>query len=164
MKLIVAVDKNWGIGKDGELLFSVPEDMKFFRATTIGKVIVVGRKTLESFPGGRPLKDRVNVVLSKNYEGDGVTVCRSIDELMRVLGHFSSDDVYICGGGSVYRALYKYCDEALVTKIDAFKAADAFFPNLDADPDWQLDGIASEIDSGGVNVKFCRYVNLGKKV
>ena len=150
MKLIVAVDKNWGIDKNG-------------RSTTTGKVIVVGRKTLESFPGGRPLKNRTNVVLSKNYEGEGVMVCRSIDELMRVLGHFSSDDVFICGGSSVYETLYKYCDEALVTKIDADGKADSFFPDLDADPSWQLAEVFCETESGGYNLKFCRYVNRAKK-
>jgi len=159
MKIIVAVDRKWGIGRDNGLLFSVPEDMKFFRTTTTGKVIIVGRKTLESFPGGQPLKNRTNVVLSRGPVRDGVTVVDGLPALMRVLGDFNDDDVYVCGGASVYRMLLPYCSEALVTKIDADGEADTFFPNLDEEYGWRVGEILSEAESNGYRIKFCRYIN-----
>ena len=163
MRAIVAVDEKWGIGKNNALLFEVPEDMKFFRETTLGKVIVVGRKTLESFPGGRPLKNRVNVVLSsKLNEVEGAVVVNDIDALMREIGHFPPNDVFVCGGESVYRALLPYCDEALVTKIFADGSAGAFFPNLDEVQNWELAETSPEKESNGYKFTFCKYIN--KKV
>jgi len=159
MKAIVAVDAEWGIGRDNKLLFSVPEDMKFFRETTIGKVIVVGRKTLESFPGGKPLPRRTNLVLTTKGKIDGVVTVADIDALMREIGGFSSEDIFVCGGASVYRTLLPYCDGALVTKIDAVGGADAFFPNLDEEKGWKLVSESEVKESGGYKIKFCGYVN-----
>ena len=159
MKLIVAVDSEWGIGKNNGLLFSIPEDMKFFRQTTTGKVIVIGRKTLESFPGGKPLKNRTNIVLSSNLVCEGVTVVKDIPSLMREIGHFTADDVYVCGGASVYKALLPYCTEALVTKVDAIGGAEAFFPNLDEADGWTLKEEGEPIETNGYTIRFCKYAN-----
>ena len=160
MKAIVATDADWGIGKNNSLLFSLPEDMKFFRRTTLGKVIVIGRKTLESFPGGKPLPGRTNVVLTSKGNIEGAVTVSDINALMRVLGDFSPNEVFVCGGASVYGALLPYCDEALVTKICAHGGADAFFPNLDELPSWQLSEITREAEDGGLKLQFCVYRNI----
>ena len=120
MKAILAADKNWGIGYNNHLLVSIPSDMKFFRQTTTGKVVVMGRKTLESFPNGMPLKNRTNIVLTgnQNYQVKDAIVVHSEDELMEELKKYDTDDVYVIGGESVYRMMLPYCDTAYVTKID----------------------------------------------
>ena len=120
MNLIVAADKNWGIGKDNKLLVSIPSDMKFFRQETMGKVVVMGRKTLESFPNGLPLKNRTNVVLTsdKNYQVKDAVIVHSIDEVLEELKKYDDDEIYVIGGGKVYEELLPYCDVAHVTKID----------------------------------------------
>lgn len=140
MKAIVAVDQNWGIGCKGKLLVSIPADMKFFRATTLGKVVVMGRKTLESFPNGAPLKDRVNIVLTKNpgFSKDGVVVVHNLEELHEELKKYNSDDVFVIGGETIYAQLIDECDTAYVTKIDYAYEADAYFPNLDEKADWEV--------------------------
>ncbi len=157
MKLIVAVDREWGIGKDNGLLFSIPEDMKFFRQTTTGKVVVMGRKTLQSFPGGKPLKNRTNVVLTRGGEIEGTVTVDGIDSLMRVLEGFCTDDVYVIGGASVYSLLLDYCDEALVTKVDAVGGADAFFPDLDKKDEWEIAFESDQIETNDYKIKFCTY-------
>ena len=120
MKAILAADKNWGIGYNNHLLVSIPSDMKFFRQTTTGKVVVMGRKTLESFPNGMPLKNRTNIVLTgnQNYQVKDAIVVHSEDELMEELKKYETDDIYVIGGESVYRMMLPYCDTAYVTKID----------------------------------------------
>lgn len=140
MKAIVAVDQNWGIGCKGKLLVSIPADMKSFRSTTLGKVVVMGRKTLESFPNGAPLKDRVNIVLTKNtnFEKQGVVVVHSVEELHEELKKYNSDDVYVIGGAAIYSQLIDECDTAYVTKIDYTYEADAYFPNLDEKENWEV--------------------------
>ncbi len=140
MNLIVAVDRNWAIGKNNQLLVSIPDDMKFFRETTTGKVVVMGRKTLESFPGGRPLKNRTNIVLTTdvNYEIDDAIIVHSKDELDRILAEYNSDDVYIIGGESIYRLMLDECSRAFVTYVDYAYDADTYFPNLDDNTDWKL--------------------------
>ena len=132
MKLIVAVDSNWGIGNKGKLLVSIPEDMKFFRGTTTGHVIVMGRKTLESFPNGNPLPNRTNIVLTrdKSFAKKGVIVVHDLDELDELLKEYKDEEVYCIGGESVYRQLLDRCDEAFVTMIDFAYEADAYFPDL----------------------------------
>lgn len=146
MNLIVAVDKNWAIGNGNKLLVSIPQDMKFFRETTKGKIVAMGRKTLESFPGGQPLKNRVNVVLTtdKNYKINGTDVVHTIDEMLDELKKYPSEDIYIIGGESIYRQLLPYCDTAYVTKIDHAYDADTHFPNLDEDPQWEMTKISDE--------------------
>ena len=118
MNLIVAVDSNWAIGKENKLLVSIPQDMKFFRETTKGKVVAMGRKTLESFPGGQPLKNRVNVVLTtdKNYKVKDTVIVHSVEEMVEELKKYNSEDVYVIGGESIYRQLLPYCDKGLCYK------------------------------------------------
>lgn len=146
MNLIVAVDKNWAIGMDNKLLVSIPQDMKFFRETTKGKVVAMGRKTLESFPGGQPLKNRVNVVLTsdKNYNVKGTVVVHSIDEMVEELKKYEDEDIFVIGGESIYRQLLPYCRKAYITKIDHAYQADTFFPDLDQDPQWEMTKISDE--------------------
>lgn len=146
MNLIVAVDKNWAIGMDNKLLVSIPQDMKFFRETTKGKVVAMGRKTLESFPGGQPLKNRVNVVLTsdKNYNVKGTVVVHSTSEMVEELKKYDDEDIFVIGGESVYRQLLPYCKKAYITKIDHAYQADTFFPDLDQDPQWQMTKISDE--------------------
>lgn len=140
MKIIVAADKNWGIGVNNNLLVSIPADMKFFRETTTGNVVVMGRKTLESFPNGLPLKNRVNVVLTKdvNYQVKGAIIVHSMDELKEALKEYDSDNVYVIGGATIYEQLIDYCDTAYVTKIDYSYEADVYFPNLDEKQEWEM--------------------------
>ena len=159
MNLIVAVDKNWAIGMDNKLLVSIPQDMKFFRETTKGKVVAMGRKTLESFPGGQPLKNRVNVVLTsdKKYNVKGTVVVHSIDEMVEELKKYNSEDVYIIGGDSIYKEFLPYCDVAHVTRTDHVYDADAWFPNLEEDPAWVLTGESEEKTYFDLEFRFCRY-------
>ena len=128
MNLIAAVDKNWAIGKDNGLLVSIPADMKFFRETTTGKFVVMGRKTLESFPNGLPLKNRVNIVLTTDYsyQVKDAVIVHSKEELEEELQKYNSEDIYVIGGESVYRLLLDACDTAHITKIDYAYEADAF--------------------------------------
>jgi len=159
MNLIVAVDKNWGIGYKNKLLVSIPEDMKFFRSETSGKVVVMGRKTLESFPGGLPLKNRTNIVLTKNpnYKVKGAIICHSVEEVLKELEKYPSEDVYVIGGDSIYRTFLPYCDVAHVTRIDHAYEADAFFPNIEAMPEWVLTGESEEKTYFDLEFTFCRY-------
>lgn len=140
MNAIVAVDKNWAIGNKGKLLVSIPNDMKMFREETTGKVVVLGRKTLATFPGGRPLKNRTNIVLTTdvNFEAPDAIVVHSINELLEELKKYNSEDVYIIGGDSVYKQMIDYCDVCHVTKIDHAYEADTYFPNLEKMDDWEL--------------------------
>ena len=157
MNLIVAVDKNWGIGFENKLLVSIPDDMKFFRETTTGKVVVMGRKTLESFPGGRPLKNRTNIVLTKNrnYKADGAIVVHTLEDLRAELKKYPSEDIYVIGGASIYEALLDDCDVAHITKIDYAYRADTFFPNLDEKPEWR--GVADSDEQTYFNLEYRFY-------
>lgn len=161
MNLIVAVDKNWAIGKDNKLLVSIPADMKFFRETTKGNVVVMGRKTLESFPQGQPLQKRVNIVISKNkdYQVKGAVVVHSIEEVVEEAKKYEGD-VYVIGGESIYRAMLPYCKTALVTKIDHAYAADTYFPNLDEDPEWELTGETEEQTYFDLEYVFRKYERI----
>lgn len=159
MNLIVAVDENWAIGKDNKLLVSIPSDMKFFRETTTGKVVVMGRKTLESFPNGLPLKNRTNIVLTRNrdYQVKDAIVVHSVPELLVKLDKYSSEDVYVIGGDSVYQELLPYCDVAHVTKINHVYAADSWFPNLDETGEWEITGESEEQTYFYLEYMFVRY-------
>ena len=119
MDLIVAVDAKWGIGKDGDLLHPISADLKYFRQKTTGNVLVMGRKTLESFPNKKPLPNRVNIVLTnnKNYEAEGVVLCHGIDELPAVLKDYTDKQIFVAGGGTIYEQLLPQCETAYVTKI-----------------------------------------------
>ena len=159
MNLIVAADKNWGIGKDNKLLVSIPSDMKFFRQETMGKVVVMGRKTLESFPNGLPLKNRTNVVLTsdKNYQVKDAVIVHSIDEVLEELKKYDDDEIYVIGGGKVYEELLPYCDVAHVTKIDFAFEADTHFPNLDEDPEWKITASSDEQTYFDLEYTFVKY-------
>lgn len=178
MKAIVAVDRNWGIGKDGDLLVHLSRDLKYFKENTIGGAIVIGRKTLESFPGSRPLPGRTNIVLTRDpsYEAEGCVVLRpdaaaggedageaarsALAGLCEEMG-LDTDRVFVCGGGSVYRQLLPMCSEVLVTKIDAEYEADTFFPDLDADPGYSVKWESEEVEENGVRFRFTRYAKEG---
>ena len=140
MKLIAAVDSNWGIGYEGNLLKRIPEDMKFFKENTIGKVVVMGRQTLDSLPGGNPLKGRVNIVMTKNMSliREGIVFCSSIEDLFKEVKRYNEDDVFVIGGESIYKLLLPYCKEALITKIKETYVADKHIPDLDSLADWNL--------------------------
>lgn len=160
MKAIVAVDKNWGIGKKNGLLFNLPEDMKFFRQKTTGKVVAMGNNTLRSFPNEKPLKNRVNVVLCPDAKDrDDCVMVRSLQEMRETLKKYPSDDVFIIGGAMFYRTMLEFCDTAYVTKVDADGDAEVFFDNLDKNPDWRLDEINMSIKDGDYNLTFCVYKN-----
>ena len=161
MNIIVAVDKNWAIGKDNKLLVSIPADMKFFRETTKGNIVVMGRKTLESFPQGQPLQKRVNIVISSNpdYQVKGAVVVHSVEEALEECKKYEGE-VYVIGGESIYRAMLPYCDTALVTKIDHAYAADTYFPNLDEDPEWELTGETEEQTYFDLEYVFTKYERI----
>jgi len=159
MNIIVAVDENWGIGKENKLLVSIPSDMKFFREETTGKAVVMGRKTLESFPNGLPLKSRTNIVLTrdKNYHVKDAIIVHSIDAALEQLKNYDSDNVYVIGGESIYREMLPYCDTAHVTKIEFAYEADTYFPNLDELPEWEATAISEERTYFDLEYRFVRY-------
>lgn len=160
MKLIVAVDNEWNIGKENGLLFSIPTDMKFFRQTTSGKVVVMGRKTLDSFPGGKALPKRVNIVLTanENFERENVTVCNSVEAVLEELKKYDTDDVFIIGGAAIYELFLPYCNTALVTHVNAVAdGADKKFPDLSALPEWTLSEKGEPIIDNGYEIRFCTY-------
>lgn len=159
MNLIVAVDKNWAIGKDNDLLVSIPADMKFFRETTTNKVVLMGRKTLESFPQGLPLKNRTNIVITrdKNYKAKDAIVVHSIDEALEKVKEYNMEDVYVIGGATIYEQLLPHCTTAHVTKIDHAYEADTFFPNLEEHSDWEVTGISEEQTYFDLEYYFVKY-------
>ncbi len=163
MRAIFCADEKWGIGKDNGLLFSLPKDMKFFRETTRGKVVVMGRKTLESFPGGQPLKGRVNIVLSSREPKEGTVGAKSLNELLQLLKGYPEDDVFVLGGESVYRALLPYCSEVYVTKVAADGKADTFVPDLDEDEAFVLAAVGEPVEDNGYTLRFCTYKNRAPK-
>lgn len=140
MKLIAAVDSNWAIGNRGQQLVNIPQDQKRFRDMTLGKVIVMGRKTLESLPGGQPLYGRTNVVLTKDmrFQAKGAKICHSVDEVLELLNDIPQDDIYVIGGQTIYEQFLPYCEEAFVTWIDYEYDADTYFPNLDKSENWEM--------------------------
>ena len=159
MKAILAADKNWGIGYNNHLLVSIPSDMKFFRQTTTGKVVVMGRKTLESFPNGMPLKNRTNIVLSgnQNYQVKDAVVVHSEDELMEELEKYDTDDIFVIGGESVYRMMLPHCDTVYVTKIDRAFQADTFFQDLDEMDEWVMTEESEEQTCFDLEFCFTKY-------
>lgn len=165
MNLIAAVDANWAIGYQNKLLTSIPEDMKFFRETTTNKVVVMGRKTLESFPKGRPLKNRVNIILTRNpsYQVDGATVVHDLDELHKELEKYNSEDIFVVGGETVYRLLLDECDRAYITKIEYSYTADAYFPNLDEKEEWEIVKTSEENTCFDLEYFFLVYEKQKKK-
>ena len=162
MNLIAAVDRNWAIGNKGQLLVRIPGDHRMFRQETLDKVVVYGRKTLETFPLSQPLDRRTNIILSANpdYKVRNATVAHSIEELLAILRDYDTEDIYIIGGESIYRQMLPYCDVAHITKVDYQYEADAFFPNLDEDPEWVVTADSDEQTYFDLAYQFVRYERL----
>lgn len=167
LKAIVAVCDDWGIGLDGGMVVENRADMRHFVACTKGHAVIMGRKTLESFPGGRPLKDRRNIVLTRDasFERAGVEAVRSVDEALAAVA--GEDEAWVIGGAEVYRQLLPFCSEAVVTRNRCVRPADTFFPNLDDDPAWHIaarDGghvVAEGEGDAGVAYEFVTYERAG---
>ncbi|MBR3769486.1 MAG: dihydrofolate reductase [Lachnospiraceae bacterium] len=162
MNLIAAVDQNWAIGNKNQLLVKIPADQKFFRETTTGKVVVMGRKTLESFPNGLPLKNRTNIVLTrdKNYQVKDAIVLHSLEELREELKKYPSEDIYVIGGETIYRQLLDECDVAHITKVEFAYDADAYFPNLDELPEWKITADSEEQTYFDLEYYFYKYERI----
>lgn len=165
MNCIVNVDKNWGIGKNDELLFAISADLKRFRELTTGKTVVLGRKTLSTFPGGRPLKNRRNIVLSSNQNLtiEGAEVVTSVKEALALLKDIPEDEICIIGGASIYEAFLPYCRKAQITKTLHDGKADRFFPNLDKNPDWSVLWESQVLEENGLSFQYVDYVNQNPK-
>lgn len=161
MNLIVAVDNHWAIGYQDNLLVRIPQDQKFFRDTTMGHTIVLGRKTLAGFPNGQPLAGRTNIILSRNQDFTvrNAQTVHSLEELSAALTQFDMEEVYVCGGAQVYKLLLSYCRYAHVTKIDYTYQADTYFPNLDALENWELIGDSEEQTYFDLTYGFFLYEN-----
>lgn len=159
MNIIAAVDKNWAIGKDNRLLVRISEDMRFFKEKTTGHTVVMGRKTLESFPNKKPLPNRTNIVMTRDdhYKAEGVTVVHSESELWEQLGDCASDEIFVIGGAEIYGLLLDACDTAYITKIDAAYDADAYFPNLDKRDEWTMVEESETKTASDVTYTFARY-------
>ena len=156
---IVHADKEWGIGKGNDMMFSLPKDMKFFRETTMGHTVVMGGKTLRSFPNQKPLKNRVNIVLSRGQVRDDCVIVRSYDELKAEMKARENEEIFIIGGGEIYRELLPYCHGAYVTKVDAVGGAEVFFPNLDENENFVCVEESEPIDDNGYTIRFTKYEN-----
>ncbi len=163
MKAILHVDKEWGIGKNNELMFSIPADMKFFRETTINNVVVMGNNTLKSFPNGLPLKNRVNIVLSRTASRNDCVIVKSLSDLFEELKKYDTNNVFVIGGASIYKELLPYCNEVLVTKVDAIGGADTFFENLDNNKDFELVFESEPVETNGYTIRFTTYQNKNLK-
>jgi len=160
MKSIVAVDKNWGIGKKNDLLFSLPADMAYFREKTLNKVVVMGSNTLKSFPGGKPLKNRTNIVLYPGGEPrEDCIIVQSLEELSLELKKYPTDDVFIIGGAMFYKTMLPYCSEALITKVDADGGAEVFYENLDKKREWSCISQSETVETNGYKISFTVYQN-----
>lgn len=159
MNLIAAVDRNWAIGYKNELLVRIPEDQKWFRETTTGKAVIMGRKTLESFPNKSPLKNRLNVVITSdmNYSVPGAVVLHSIDEAVEAVRDYADDDVYVIGGESIYRQMLPLCSTAHITKVDYAYQADAHFPDLDKEEGWKITETSDERTYFDIIYEFVKY-------
>lgn len=159
MELIVAVYDDWGIGKDGTQPIALSADRRFFRETTKGCMVIVGRKTLADFPGGKPLPGRVNVVLTRGAGIPDTVVCHSPEEAAALAR--SAQRAMVIGGGSVYRQMLPYCDRAYVTKVHAAPESDTFFPDLNADQDWYMAKLLQSGEENGIRYEMCLYLRLG---
>ena len=160
MNIIAAVDANWAIGYRNELLVKIPNDQKWFQKITTGKVVVMGRKTMETFPNGMPLKNRTNIVLTgdRALRVKDAELVYGIEELLEKLNQYNTEDVYVIGGESVYEELLPYCDTAYITKIDYTYQADRYFPNLDNDADWHIASESEEQTYFDLEYYFVKYV------
>jgi len=159
MNLIVAVDQNWGIGKDGALLCSIPGDLKYFKAKTTGKVVVMGRSTLESMPNGKPLPNRTNIVLTRrtDFEVEGAIIVHDMEELKYEINKYVADDVFIIGGASVYNELIESCDTLYITKIYHTFDSDVKIKNVDEMPQFKVAWKSDIWEENGFNYQFFEY-------
>lgn len=168
MQAILHCDRNWGIGRRNDLMFRLPKDMKFFRTTTSGKVVVMGSNTLLSFPGGLPLKNRTNIVLwpggdPKRAQRDGFVMVSTLDELFDAIRGYDPDSVFVIGGAMMYRTLLPYCTRVLLTKVDADGGAEVFFPDLDSLPEWHLVSESAPEQDNGYTIRFTTYENASPR-
>ena len=164
MNIIVAVGSNWGIGYKNDLIYNIPADKKYFRETTAGKVVVMGRKTFISLPNSQPLKNRTNIVLSRdeNFCSDGITICRNSDMLFDTLKKYKTEDIFIIGGAEIYREMLPHCSTAYITKIDDSRPADKLFPNIDELNEWVLADISEDNEYESLKFRFCTYIRSAK--
>lgn len=165
MNLIVNVTKNWGIGYKNRLLVSISQDLRRFRGLTEGKTVILGRKTLETFPGGLPLKNRNNIILSSNpdFRVEGARVVHNRGELKQALKDVPADDIWVIGGASIYEELLPYCCRACVTMTDTELPADRFFPNLDKHPEWVLESESPVMTEKNLSFRYLDYLNKNPK-
>ncbi|HZJ83729.1 MAG TPA: dihydrofolate reductase [Clostridia bacterium] len=161
MKAIVAVDLNWGIGYKGDLLQRIPGDMKFFREMTKDKIVVMGRQTFESLPGKAPLKDRVNIVLSRDqsFKDDRLIICPSFEELFSRIKEYDIEDVFVIGGESIYAQLLPYCSEAYVTRFENTYLSDKHFVNIDEKRTWKLISQSNKKKYDDIEYIRLKYIN-----
>jgi dihydrofolate reductase len=159
MNLIVAVDENWGIGINGNLLARIPADLAQFKEKTLGKIVVMGRKTLESFPNVKPLSNRTNIVITNNkdYAVEGVTFVYSFEEALEEISKYPTDDVFIIGGGTIYEQFEPLCNRAYISKIKHAFEVDTYFPNLDEKKEWKVVNIEEEKESNGYVFGVYKY-------
>ena len=161
MDLIVAVSENWAIGRDGNLLFSLPTDMKYFRKMTAGRTLILGRRNLDSFPGGRPLPKRTNLVLTRDpdFRREGAVICHSAEEILSEAAA-RPEDAMVIGGEEIYRMFLPRCRHAYVTRVEkAVPEADRHFPNLEELPGWEAVSVSEEFEESGIRFRFWTYVN-----
>ncbi len=161
MQAIVNVSPEWGIGTENRLLVRIRADMRRFRMLTTGHTIIIGRKTLETFPNGKPLPSRENIILTRDrgFTVDGALICRDLDELRSVLSNRDPDSVFVCGGEQIYRLLIPFCRTALVTVTNTDLSADRFFPNLNLLPNWVLKEEEEPEREGDTVYRFLTYEN-----
>ncbi len=164
MQAILHCDSKWGIGKRNDLMFSLPQDMKFFRKTTSGKVVVMGSNTLLSFPGGKPLKNRTSIVLwpggpRERALEDGFVMVETLGELFSEIAKYPKDDVFIIGGAMMYHTMLPYCDRVLLTKVEADGGAEVFFDNLDELENWSMTQCSEPVVDNGYTIRFTTYTN-----
>ena len=164
MQAILHCDQKWGIGKKNDLMFHLPLDMKFFRNTTSGKVVVMGSNTLLSFPNGKPLKNRTNIVLwpggdNQRAQQDGFIMVQSLQELFKTLASYPKEDIFIIGGAMMYHTMLPYCDKVYLTKVNADGKAEVFFDNLDKMDNWKCTSQSEPVDDNGYSICFTIYEN-----
>ena len=160
MDAIVAVYDDWGIGKDGTQPIALSTDRKFFRETTRGAMVIVGRRTIDDFPGKKPLPGRVNVALTRSdMEIPGFTVCHSPEEAAELAK--TAEKAMVIGGGTIYRQMLSFCDQAYITKVHVTPESDTFFPNLDEDADWELSEVLQSGEENGIAYEMCLYKRKG---
>ncbi len=166
MKLIFSADLNWGIGCNNRLLFHKKADMKFFRDKTTGKVVIMGRKTLETLPNAKPLQNRTNIVLTadERFSCDGAIICHSIEELFEEAKAYATDDLLVIGGELIYKQLLNYCDTAYITRFYKEAEADRFMPDFDELEGWSKTEESEEFFEDDIRFKFFTYKNSNVQV